>query len=215
MIRRLGRLSAICAGVLCFAAWCAAAEFSADTVTKMGGMTMTGKVWRQGNKMRQEMDMGTMRHIIIVRPDKKATWMLDPKSKTYMEMPYNPKMSDPSMLKNEAELKKIAVKKKLGTEKVGGFVCDKFQLTFKDKARGTATVWVSKQLEWPLKTESKRPQGAVVTETKNIKVARQASSLFEIPKGYKKTTMPAHRGMGGMPGRPSGPPPAGAPGKPK
>ena len=214
MIKRLGGLSAVCAGVLCLAVWCAAADFSADTVTKMPGMAMAGKVFRQGSNMRQEITMGPMKHIIILRPDKKATWMVDPKAKTYTEMPYNPKMSDISMLRNEAELKKLAVKKNLGTEKVNGFVCDKFRLTYKNKMMGTSTVWLSKQLDWPIKTESNTARGTVATESKNIKIGRQASSLFEIPKGYKKVAMSGMPGMHGKPGGP-GPHTKVAPKKPK
>jgi|YNPNPStandDraft_1061719.scaffolds.fasta_scaffold34252_1 outer membrane lipoprotein-sorting protein len=214
MIRRLGVMSAVCVGVLCLALWCEAAEFSADTITTTPGMSMNGKLFVQGKKIRQEVNMGSMKHIVIFRPDKNVTWMLDPKSKTYVEMPARPRMMDPSILKDEAEMKKLGVKKNLGTEKVNGFVCDKFRLTYKDKSMGSSTVWVSKQLEWPLKTESKGPRGTMVAETKNIKVGKLPSSLFEIPKGYKKTSMPQRPGMGGMP-RPGAPGPKGLPHRPK
>ncbi|MGC8862632.1 MAG: DUF4412 domain-containing protein [Armatimonadota bacterium] len=216
MIKRWGIVCTVCAAVFCVGLWCQAAEFSADTVTKMKDASITGKLFVQGKKIRQEMSMGPNKRIVIVRPDKKVTWMIDPKSKTYVEMPVGPRMMDPSILKDEAELKKLAVKKNLGTEKVNGFVCDKFQLTYKDKNMGSAIVWVSKQLEWPLKTESKSPHGTMVAEAKNVKVGKQSPSLFEIPKGYKKFTMPQRPGMGRNPVHPGpGPGPKGIPQRPR
>jgi outer membrane lipoprotein-sorting protein len=95
--------------------------------------------------------------------------------------------------------RRVATKKSLGTAKVSGFVCDKFQLTYKNKQMGTSTVWFAKRLDWPIKTETKTVHGTVVTECKSVKMGGQSASLFEIPKGYKKVAMPGPPGMAGGP----------------
>jgi len=188
MMKRLSWLSAVCAGVLCLAAWCGAVEFSAEMVTKVGGKTTTTKLFRKGEQKRTEFTAGPIGRIIIIRPNNRVEWMLTPSTKTYSEIVIDPKMSQGWwMPKNAAELSKSAVKKSLGAETINGFVCDKFELTYKDKAMGISIEWVARDLEWPIRSESRSADGTKVTEAKNIKVGPQPARLFEIPKGYTKT----------------------------
>lgn len=206
MVKRLGRNLAAAVALLALAAWCGAVDFSADTVTKMGKMTRTGKIYRQGKKFRQDISSGGMKRTVIMRPDKKVVWILNPAAKTYMEMPQRPG-ADASNPYDPEKLKKFGTVKNLGTEKIGGFECDKMLFTPKQKQMGTSTTWIAKELKWPLKTVAKSPRGTVTTETKNIKTGSVPSSLFELPKGYKKEAMPKMpQGHGmmpkSMPGRP-------------
>ena len=148
---------------------------------------------RQGIPPGQE-DQARERHgrgkqIVIVRPDKKLVWIIFPSTKTYMESGQRSDI-DIAKLTNPSELRKHGTVKSLGTERVNGYVCDKTLFIAKDKRIGTSTMWISKELQWPLKSETKGPQGTMTMDCKNIKTGPLSAALFEIPKGYKKQAMP-------------------------
>jgi hypothetical protein len=90
-------------------------------------------------------------------------------------------------------LAKIADKKHVGTEKVNGQKCDKYEIIYHDRSLGKTIQWFSKKLDYPVKTVYKGPQGEMVMEYKNIKEGKLDGSLFEIPSGYQEMKMP---GMG-------------------
>ncbi|MCL5104855.1 MAG: DUF4412 domain-containing protein, partial [Armatimonadetes bacterium] len=168
--------------ILCLALGCGvclAADFSADLNQSIGKMKMSGKVYVSGQKMRQDLSMGATKHIVIVRGDKGLVYMLQPSAKQYMKMQgvkgelgmNNPKAMD--------ELKKSATQKRLGTENVSGYSCAKSLFTFKDKTKGSLTLWTASRLGGhPIKTQMKTSRGNVLMEYKNIKVGRQSASLF-------------------------------------
>ena len=65
-----------------------AAEFSALVVSRSGSQESQGKVYFQGEKMRQEVSTPEGQTINIARPDKQVMWMVLPGQKMYMEMPF-------------------------------------------------------------------------------------------------------------------------------
>jgi outer membrane lipoprotein-sorting protein len=169
-----------------------AAEFSADLFLKHGGETMTGKVYVKGDKTRQEFVQQGQKQITIMRPDKGVTWLLMPAEKIYMEMSnqegaaYDPQL-DQNIIKDKAEIKL------LGKETINGYVCDKYQYIYRDTSMGTATQWVSKQLNYPIKSEYKSSSGYMLTEYKNIKEGNVQNSLFEVPGDYALMSLPGMR----------------------
>ncbi len=200
---------AVFMGVLWLAVSVAAVDFSADMVTQIGSATVTGKIYRQGNMIRQDSTMGSNTSSVVIRPDKKVVWLINPALKRYSEMPYDPKVSDVSILANEKELSKIAVKKNLGSEKVNGYDCEKFELTFKNEQAGKSTIWLAKKLQFPIKTQSQTPNGTVTSQCKNIKVGTPAKKLFELPAGYKKVSVQELHGGQPIPApKPGAKPPA-------
>lgn len=154
---------------------------------------MKGKIYVKGEKMRMDMTMEGEKTSTITRIDKKIVWIIKHEDKMYMEMP--------SMVgtlqagKVDEDLKKIADKKKVGTEKVNGYKCDKYLITYKDKSMGKMTQWISKKLNYPIKMVYHSSYGDMYTEYKNIKEGKVKDSVFEIPKGYEKMSMP---GIGGQ-----------------
>lgn len=81
--------------------------------------------------------------------------------------------------------------KRLGTETVNGYKCDKYLITFNDKRMGTITQWFAKKLEYPIKMINKSEMmGEVVTELQNIKTGSIKDSLFKIPPGYVEMGQP-------------------------
>ena len=169
---------------LVFSGLTLAAEFSADLiVTPKGEEAMTGKIFVKGNKIRNEMVEDGEKQIMINRPDKNVTWMITPEEKSYMEIPYQE--TDNNFEEWTADREKQA--KELGEETVAGQACRKFEMV----EDGEKTIyWVSKKLSFPVKVEN----SDTTLEYKNIKEGGLSDSLFEIPAGYQKMSMPVPPG---------------------
>ena len=77
--------------------------------------------------------------------------------------------------------------KRVGTETVKGFKCDKYSFTFKNKEMGTMTQWFSIKLGYPIKIiNTSDMMGEVITELQNIKTASVRDDLFTVPSDYKE-----------------------------
>lgn len=178
----------LCALVV-FSSVALSAEFSADLIQKTAGMTTKGKVYIKGNKMRMEMETPAGKSINLMDIGTGLMQMLQPEQKMYFEM----ETPDAGVVKTDEALDKIADKKHVGTEKVNGYKCDKYEIIYHDRSLGKMSQWFSKKLNYPIKIIYNGPQGEMVVEYKNIKQGKVDSSLFEIPPGYEKMKIP---GMG-------------------
>lgn len=177
-----------------FSGMALAAEFSADLIIDNPQGKCAGKVYVKGDKIRQEISKHGMKQVIILRLDRGVTWNLMPDQRMYMEIQGTGKgATDPEI---DNKIKDMAEKKSLGKEKVGGYVCEKYQYIYHDKSSGVLTQWHSKKLGYPIKTEYKAPAYHTLIEYKNINEKRLPNSLFEIPSGFQKMQLPM------MPGRP-------------
>lgn len=165
-----------------------AAEFSAEMIQKMAGQTMTGKIYVKGTKMRIEMNTPGGPVVTIALPDAGKSLMLQTGSKMYMEMSIDAFSSIPNM--TETDFEKIADKNHLGSEKINGYDCDKYEIIYHDSSMGKLTQWFSKRLNYPIKMIFKGPQGEVITEYKQIKEGSIKDSLFQVPAGYQKIDIP-------------------------
>ena len=174
-----------------------AAEFSADMIQKSSMGNTQGKVFVKGQNYRQEMAMGGQKQIMILQKDKGTVWVLMPQLKMYMEMTAGGQqdMAPPT----PEEMEKMGDKKYLGEEKINGYKCKKYRYTPNDPTISTATMWISKKLNFPIKTEMEGSSGPMSMEYKNIQEKKIADSLFTLPAGYKKMSMPAMPNMPGMP----------------
>jgi outer membrane lipoprotein-sorting protein len=168
-----------------------AAEFSADLLLKQGGETMTGKVYVKGDKTRQEFVQQGQKQIRIIRPDKGLMWLLMPAEKIYMEMSSQESGAyDPTLDQN---IEDKAEMKSLGKETVNGYVCDKYLYSYHDTSMGTTTLWISKKLNYPIKTEYQSSSGDMLVEYKNIKEGNVQNSLFDVPGDYMLLSVPGMR----------------------
>lgn len=157
-----------------------AVEFSAEMVVQpKGDEPMTGKIYVKGDKVRQETTEEGETQIMIIRPDKKLTWMITPEEKAYMEMPYQ--SEDKTFEEWTAEKEQKA--KFLGEETVSGLACRKYE-SMEDGEK--TYFWIAKQFPFPIKVED----AEVTMEYRNIKSGAVADSLFELPAGYEKMSMP-------------------------
>jgi outer membrane lipoprotein-sorting protein len=174
-----------------------AAEFSADMIQKSPMGNTNGKVFVKGENLRQEMTMGGQNQIMIFQKDKGVALVLMPEMKMYMEIPAGGQqdMAPPT----PEEMENMAEKKYLGQEKVNGYKCKKYLFTPRDPSVGTTTMWISNKLNFPIKTEMKSSSGPMSMEYKNIQEKKLPDSLFKIPAGYQKMSMPMMPKMPGMP----------------
>ncbi len=177
-------------GVLLAAGFCSGAEFSADIVQKASKKTYTGKIYVKGGKMRQEVRTSRFTDIVINRPDQKSVYYVIPEDKAYMKVTSRVRVGadDPAA---RARMKKMGKMKKLGTEKVNGYVCTKTQWTTKTAPKYVLTEWSCPKLGVLLRTEFKGPGGAgVLIEYKNIKEGGVSDSVFDLPRGYRRIATP-------------------------
>ncbi len=176
-----------------------AGEFSANSKQSMPGyngssVTTVGKIFIKGQIERNE-TASPIKQISIIRPDKGVTWILNPAQKTYIEMQVQPAESRKSL---PDKMKHITNFKKAGTAKVAGYLCDKY--TYNDKKINiSGAVYISPKLNYQLKADTQMFGMNTTFELSNIKEGKQAESLFNIPKGYKKVKLKPFKmpGMGG------------------
>ena len=173
-----------------------AADFSADMINKSPMGNIKGKMFFKGGNFRQEMMMGGQKQITIFRKDKGVVWVLMPAQMMYMEMQAGSRQNmapvDPD------EIDKIGEKKYLGKEKVNGYMCSKYRYTLHDKSSGIVIYWISDKLHFPIKMKADGTSGGMTMEYRNIQEKTVSASLFKIPEGYQKMSMPM---MPGMPGQ--------------
>ncbi|HLB25039.1 MAG TPA: DUF4412 domain-containing protein, partial [Nitrospirota bacterium] len=148
------------------------------------GNTSKAKLYYTRDKKRMEMvDKDTAGEaIIIMRLDKKVVWTLMPSEKTYMEMALAEGNKNP--LADEPD--NIIKRAKMGRETVEGHPTIKEKVTVKAQGGSTDTFyyWMATDLEVPIKAEALDGSWSYIY--KDIKVAKQAAALFEVPKAYKK-----------------------------
>lgn len=185
--RRMGLfLSVVVALTLSCSAF--AAEFQADMKMEGGEETVTGKVFVSGSIMRQEMEVpGAGKSISIVDGAKNIMYVIMPQEKMYMEFPNEQiVLGDEDIedwLSDDADLKKI------GTETIEGYKCDKYEVTYKDperQAMGSSVIWIARKLNFPIRGITEGEDGKVTVTYTNIKEGPQDKALFEIPKDYQK-----------------------------
>ena len=74
-------------------------------------------------------------------------------------------------------------------------MCSKYRYTFHDKSSGTAIYWISDKLQFPIKMQTQGIPGSMSMEYRNIQEKTVPASLFNIPGGFQKMSMPMMPGM--------------------
>ena len=168
-----------------------AMDFSAEVIVEpRGEETTTGKVYIKGDKVRQETVVDGETEVTVVRPDKQVTWTISPRSRTYMETPYQPEDRGFEEWNREKEQRT----KLVGAGTVSGIPCKRYE-DVQDGER--IYYWVSEKLPFPLRVED--PDFKI--EYRNIQEGPVDDSLFEVPPGYTRTAIPASYGAEGTHGQ--------------
>jgi outer membrane lipoprotein-sorting protein len=191
--RKLVLPAVVLALVVFFGGAALASEFSADLTLSGTGMAGQGKVYVKGQKMRQEFGDSAGKMIVILDLDKGYNYMLMPDQKMYMKVKVESKGQGfhPENFVGMQQGNLKSETKKVGTEKIMGYKCDKYLIEFENKQMGTMTMWFATDLGFPVKSEGKGPMGKMVQELSNIKKGAVSDSLFAIPSGYQEMQMPA------------------------
>ncbi|RLJ21584.1 hypothetical protein DJ030_03830 [bacterium endosymbiont of Escarpia laminata] len=162
-----------------------AAEWTADFVKTDGQMRDVSKVYIKGDKRREEMThRGQTESIVLFNPGSHQIITLMPSERMFMEIPMSP---DQEMF-SKGPGSDLASGKPLGTEKISGYLCDKYH---QESAEGAVTVWVSRKLQYPIRIEVMDLDGGKSVMTyENIQEKSLPDSLFSVPAGYNKFSIP-------------------------
>jgi len=183
-------------------------EFSADMVnTEKSGASTDGKMYFGKDKIRFEPAQKNPHGggAVIINMGTQTTTVLMDQQHMYMEMPAqaaNQKVAYNFFRTGDVEAacsdwaqqvqNKGGTCHKVGSDTVNGRSTVKYEST---NSKGeTGYFWLDPKLRFPVKWEGKNASW----ELRNIQEGSQASSLFEIPAGYKKFEMPNMPNMGGM-----------------
>lgn len=159
--------------------------FSADQVPTVLKKTTTGKVYATEKAMRIESEEKGKKSISIMRFDRKVMWVVMPEQKMYMEMGG---FSTPDIAAFQKGAK--MQRESLGTEQVGSYHCDKYRVRATLEGKEYVSLeWDAKELNgFPVKRVDEK--GHWSTEYQNVRLGAQDPSLFEIPSGYQKISIP-------------------------
>jgi hypothetical protein len=183
------------------------AAFSANLVFELQGKaegtaTIPGKVAFQEGKCRIELDLGRMKASqispesaaqikamgmselqVILRPDKKLTYLVYPGLQSYIEQPAPP--SDTANAPANLKMESI----ELGRETVDGHPCIKNKVILTDgKSRPQeATVWNAADLKkFPLKIALSDDGSSATITLKEVQLARPNGQLFDPPSSLAR-----------------------------
>ncbi len=159
-------------------------------------------------KMRMEVDLGQLRGaevpaqflatlkqfgmdqtIVITRPDKKLTWSIYPRAKSYVEI---------AMSKDEVAAQTASYKLDKtpeGRETVDGHVCEKSKMTLtgdKGEKAGDATVWSATDLRsFPIQIRmANDANNTKLNRFRDVKLAPPDAKEFEVPGSLTKYDSP-------------------------
>jgi hypothetical protein len=173
-------------------------EYSADVVMETGNNVMNYKVYYGlGGKQRQDISYQGNQQIMILRQDKKVSWMLMPEQKMYMETRLEQQTKD-NQAGNMSDCQVDA--KASGSESINGVTATKSKISMScpNNVGYEGYMWVTKEgimVKMDATTTYDGKKSHFKTELKNLKIVKQDPSLFEIPAGYKKFSMPGFSGM--------------------
>ncbi len=167
-------------------------EYSADQTMETPQATMSGKVFATPVKERREMNISGQTMIMIMRRDKNTAWTLIPAQQKYIEVSTNEIKQQSDNLDNY-KIETTA----MGSEKINGVACDKSKIIMTkldDGTRMSGFWWVTKDgivMKMDMLSPEKDEKMRLKFELNNLKIGKQNASLFEIPSGYSKMTMPS------------------------
>jgi hypothetical protein len=131
--------------------------------------------------------------ITIMDLDQGFQWVLMPDTKMYLKTKLQTKGKGfrPENFVGMQQGPMEAQLKRMGTETLKGYKCDKYFFTFKDKQMGTMMQWYSIKLNYPIKIINKSDMmGEVTTELQNIKKTNIRDDLFTVPSDYQEMPSP-------------------------
>lgn len=163
-----------------------AQEFSADITSTGMGQQISGKIYNAPGKARMEAS-GV---ITIARINENIAWVLMPNEKTYMEVP----LTSSNVVAGSDKMPGEIERKLIGRETLDGKPVDKYYIVYTAGGKTQAIYsWILPDSGIPAKTVAE--DGSWQVEYRNINIGKQPDSLFEVPSGYKKFSLPSVKDM--------------------
>src|SRR5688572_25110262 len=144
MFKRLTLSFALCAAAVAGPSYAATlpiptVEYSADRAMQMEAGTIEGKVYSSKGKERMETSMKGMTSVMILRTDKKESYMLMPAQKMYMQMDFSKAQAQSGSQPADSNVEITEV----GTETIEGQSTTKYKMIMKDGSAG-GFLWITK-----------------------------------------------------------------------
>jgi hypothetical protein len=164
----------------------AALDFSADRVVKIGQSVITAHVNAKDDRWRFEFSYPQGgASIIIVRMDRRSSWLIFSKRRQYLEVPIT---RDHRLVVSETMEGEVS-REFVGDETLQGFPTELFEVTVKENGDTRQYYrWVTKAHRFPLKTVSK--QGQWSEEFRRVVFTEQSPYLFELPRRFDPAAPP-------------------------
>jgi hypothetical protein len=174
-------------------------EYSANQTMETAETSMSGMIYVTPKKERREMNISGQSMTMIIRHDKKTGWTLMPSEQMYMEMSFDQAKQQSESL-DGYKFETTA----MGTETINGISCEKSKVIMTkldDGSKMGGFWWVSKDgivMKMDMLAKEKEKKMRMKFELRNLKIAKQDPSLFEIPAGYSKMSMPSMQNIKDM-----------------
>lgn len=175
-----GTLPALAEGVK--APYSLANQFSVvQTVQADGGKMFVQRLYRDGDKLRVEVQEGPEIQIIVLRKDQKKVYTILPAQKLVLESSYRDEGASGNLvLPGEAEAEWTFQ----GKETVRGHACAKYLVKGNPKS---VYVWLDEAGKYPLRVAP--VDGKVVIDWDQYQAGPQSSELFAAPADYRTMSM--------------------------
>jgi hypothetical protein len=155
-----------------------ALDFSAERIVKNGKSVVTAHVNATDDRWRFEFAQPQGgASIIIVRMDRRSSWLILSKRRQYAEVPIAKEHQLAVSETMEGELSRELV----GSQTLNGYPTELFEVTVAENGETQQYYqWVTKVQRFPVKTVSK--QGQWSEEFRHVIFTEQSSFLFELPR---------------------------------
>ena len=164
--------------------------FSADMITTYGQQQHRAKLYAIQKAFRIESEEGGQRSIIILRFDRKLSWVLLPSEQMYLESALD---WGKDLVRAGQDPEAKVEREFLGREPVDRYHCLKYRVRVASQGQvHTGIYWSAEELDgFVVKMLDEKSNAVVIYE--NIVLGPPDASLFEVPSGYSKITVPGLR----------------------
>jgi len=153
-------------------------DFSAERIVKNGESVVTAHVNAKDDRWRFEYTHPQRgANIMIVRMDKRHSWLILSKRRQYLEVP----IAADHVLTVTERMEGEVSREFVGDETLNGHPTELFEVTVAEQGESRQYYrWVTKTQRFPLKTVSK--QGKWSEEFRRLIFTEQSPFLFELPR---------------------------------
>lgn len=159
--------------------------YSATQTTKVDNETIAMKVYKEGEKLRMDINEEGQRISVIMRLDKETNYTLMHDMAIYQEV----KSGGIEQFRSDMDTN-ITNQQEVGTEQMNGYECTKYTADFSgtDGTTGSGTFWVNSD-EIVVRAVMTAQEGNQTVDTvmdlTDLDVSDQPDELFEVPEGYQ------------------------------